>query len=91
MSDYESSSSSEEEELPRCIEEITITFKMTKIEYYEGGGDTQAYCQRCRDRPKRFYILHLQKGGIGILCRDCSSGGIAHDCGNAWTPEDERY
>lgn len=88
MSD--SSSSEEEEELPRCTE-MTITFRVTNTEYYDGCGGTNAYCQGCRDRPKRFYILHLQKGGIGILCRDCMDSRLASDCGDAWTPRDDDY
>lgn len=96
MSDYKESSSSEEEEIPTCKQEFTITFRVIRSEYYEGSGGTEAYCQGCRDKPKRFWILHLAGGGLGILCRDCASRasvglGIASDCGNAWTPKDERY
>lgn len=83
MSDYEESSSSEEEEYQpqrrTCKEKITITLEVFETKYIDGCGDNQERCRGCGDNPKRYYRIHLAGGGDCILCRDCVGGGIARD------------
>jgi len=81
MSDNEDSASS--------IEEKTITFRVRKTVCYDGLGHKEAHCQGCRGQFNRFFILHLENGGYGILCFECIESELASDCGNAWTPSDE--